>query len=315
MLKPIMSLRDRAQFYHRQLPAAIRRILNETGIPDALIDRYTLGWNGKAITIPIEDRKGDVVLLKLATGPFDASRPPTMEALVAGAPLELFGWKSLLRQPGRIVVAANEFDCVMLEAHGFLAVCSTGEKGSFAAEWVKHFEGIKNVYVCFGRDAASERAAEKVASRLPGATIVNLPEDVGGSGTVSDFFVTLGKRQVDFEKMLASADLRDSFDKAALSAPPAHLVKHAEELMKAVPIAKVIGEYIPLSISRKRLVGWCIWHEGKKPTLKVDVRENAFHCSDCGEAGDAIRFLRLHGSLTFAQAVEQLERIRYEDAA
>jgi hypothetical protein len=314
MLKPIMSLRDRAQFHNRQLPAAIRRYLNEIGIPDALVDRYSLGWNGKAITIPIEDRTGAVVLLKLAKGPFDSSKLPAMEP-AAEAPAELFGWKSLLRQPRRIVVVGNEFDCLMLEARGFLAVCSTGEKGSFAAEWVKHFEGIKDVYVCFGRDAASERAAEKIASWLLGATLVNLPEEVGPSGTASDFFLTLGKSQADFEKLLTAADLRDSFAVAAFTTPPAHLVKHADELMKVVPIAKVIGEYIPLRISRKRLVGWCIWHEGKKPTLKVDVRKNSFHCSDCGEGGDAVRFLRLHGSLTFAQAVEQLERIRYEDAA
>lgn len=314
MLEPIMSLRERAEFYHRELPAAIHRYLNDRGILDVLIDRYKLGWNGKAITIPIENRKGDVVFLKLAEGPFEPSQPPSIESS-AGGPLELFGWKSLLRQPNRIVIAANEFDCMVLEAQGFLAVCSTGGEDSFACEWTKHFEEIDHIYVCFGRDLSSDRAAERIALIMPRATLVNLPEEVGPGGSVSDFFVRLGQNQDEFEKLLAAADLRDSFDVAEFAAPPAHLAKHAEELKKAVPIAKVIGEYTPLAISRKHLLGWCPWHESTKRTLKVDTRKNSFRCSECGEAGDAIQFLRLQGSLTFAQAIEELEKIRYGDAA
>jgi len=311
MLKPLMSLRDRGEFYHRLLARAKRRNLNDRGIPDALIDRYTLGWNGKAITIPIENRDGDVVFLKFATPTFDGPSPK-MET-PPGVPLELFGWRSLLRQPGRIVIAANEFDCMALEARGFLAVCSTGGPGTFDADWVKHFDGIDRIYVCFNRDAASERAAEKVASLLSRATVVHLPETVGAGGGVSDYFVTLGNSPDNFERVLAAADLRESLDIAAWAPPPAHLQKHGEELKKAVPIAKVIGDYTRLRISGKQLVGWCPWHEAGKPTLRVDPKTNTFRCAVCGKSGDTIKFLRLQESLTFAQALEQLQKIRYED--
>jgi len=111
MLEPIPTLRDRAEFYHRQLPDTMRRRLNERGIPDTFVEKYFLGWNGQAITIPVANREGDMVFLKLVKSPFARSGAPKMEA-PPYATVQLYGWDTLLRQPGRVVIAGDEFDRV-----------------------------------------------------------------------------------------------------------------------------------------------------------------------------------------------------------
>jgi DNA primase len=309
MSQPIISLRDRAEFYHRQLPQAMRRYLNSRGIPDTLIERYTLGWDGKAITIPIEDRNGKVVFLKLAKSPFDGTRAPKLQT-PPGASVELFPWKTIQRQPGRIVIAENELDCLVLEARGFPAVCSTAGARSFKAEWAEHFEGIDHVYVCFDRDASGARAAEKVATVIPGATIVRLPEAVGPGGGVTDFFVRLGNTRWDFELGLAK-----TISSVAAETPPpiTRSLKRAERLNADVPIARVISGYTTLRRESDQLIGRCPLHGEDTVSLHVYPKTNTFHCFGCGAGGDVITFVEKAENLTFGQALEALENIRYAD--
>ena len=312
MTQPIISLRDRAEFYHRQLPQAMRRYLNGRGIPDTFIERYMLGWDGKAITIPIEDRNGNVVFLKVEKSPFAGSRAPKMQT-PPGALVELFPWKTIQRQPGRIVIAANELDCLVLEARGFLAVCSTGGVKSFKAEWAKHFEGIDHVYVCFDRDASGERTAEKVARLNPGAKIVRLPEAVGPSGGVTDYFVRLGNTQLDFEMVLAGSKAVPSAVAAETPPPITRFLKRAQRLNADVPIARVIGGYTTLREEYDHMVGGCPLHDERTASLHVYPQTNTFHCFGCGAGGDVITFVEKAENLTFGQALEALENIRYSD--
>jgi hypothetical protein len=87
------------------------------------------------------------------------------------------------------------------------------------------------------------------------AKIVELPEEVGDGGDVTDFFVRLGSNAGDFEKLLTQAT----------SAPPepesppeaAHPVsrldpllrKHVERIKREIPIEQVIGSYVELRAS------------------------------------------------------------------
>lgn len=312
MTQPIISLRDRAEFYHRQLPQTMRRYLNSRGIPDTVIERYTLGWNGKAITIPVEDRTGKVAFLKLAKSPFDGSRAPKMQT-PPDTSVELFPWKTMQRQPGRIVIAANELDCLVLEARGFLAVCSTAGPRSFQAEWAEHFEGIDHVYVCFDRNKSGARAAEKVATLIPGAIIVRLPEAVGPDGSVTDYFVRLGQTRLDFEGALAGSKAVPSALAAETPPPITRTLKRAERLNADVPIARVIGGYTTLREENDHLIGRCPLHDERTASLHVYRQTNTFHCLGCGAGGDVITFVEKAENLTFGQALEALENIRYAD--
>jgi DNA primase len=89
--------------------------------------------------------------------------------------------------------------------------------------------------------------------------------------------------------------------------------KQAERLRAEVPIAKVVGGYVKLRPTKKRLLGYCPLHEETRPTLRVDPRTNTFRCFSCGAGGDAIAFLQEVEYLTFGQALEALENIRYSD--
>jgi hypothetical protein len=42
--------------YHHALPDRIREYLHARGIPDEIIDRRFLGWNGSRIAIPVFNR-------------------------------------------------------------------------------------------------------------------------------------------------------------------------------------------------------------------------------------------------------------------
>src|SRR5438093_1603284 len=112
-----------AREYHAALPARIRQYLNGRGIPDALIERHLLGWNGWRITIPIFDQEGRLVFFKLARDPEGDPSSPKMLA-TPGAHAELYGWEVLKTAPRQVILCEGEFDRLVLEAHGFAAVTS-----------------------------------------------------------------------------------------------------------------------------------------------------------------------------------------------
>ncbi len=175
--------------YHLALPDRIRDYLNDRGIPDSVVDRHLLGWNGSRITIPIPDREGIVRSVKLAKDPEDQSLSPKMLA-TPGARFELYGWEEILGKPDEIIVCEGEFDRLVLEAQGLHAVTSTGGAHSFRPDWAEFFHDIPNVYLCFDRDQAGQRGVDRVARLIPHAKVIDLPDEVGEGGDVTDFFVS-----------------------------------------------------------------------------------------------------------------------------
>jgi hypothetical protein len=311
MLNHLLALRDRAELYHRQLPDAMRRYLNERGIPDTFVEKYLLGWNGQSITIPIPNRDGEIAFFKFARSPFSRNRASKME-MPPSASVELYGWDTLQRQPARVVICGNEFDRLVLEAHGFPAVCSTAGVETFQAEWARHFEGIERVYVCLSSDETLRGGAKRIANLLPTARIVELPEDASDA---ADFFARLKKNRAQFESLLRRADRRANQTNESAEPIPAigRAWKRAERLKSDVPIARVIGMYTTLRHSGAEFVGRCPLHEDKHPSLHVYPATNTFHCFGCGEGGDVLTFLQKKESQTFGQALEALEKIRYSD--
>ncbi len=180
MFKPILTERDTAKLYHRMLPPDIRQYLNGRGIPDTIIDRQLLGWNGKSITIPVFGHDGhEVLTFRLAKSPKDTSDSPKILS-EPGTWAELYGWETLAREPHRVVICEGEFDRLVLEANGIPAVTSTAGAHVFLPHWAKHFERIPRVYICFDRDPAGHDGMEKVRRILPQATIVELPAERQG---------------------------------------------------------------------------------------------------------------------------------------
>lgn len=311
MLHHLLTLRDRAELYQRQLPDAMRRYLNQRGIPDTFIEKYLLGWNGQMITMPIPNRDGEIVFFKLARSPFGRNRASKME-MPPSASIELYGWDTLQRRPARVVICSNEFDRLVLEAHGFPAVCSTAGVETFQAEWAKHFAVIDRVYVCLPSQETPQGGAKRLTHLLPIVRLVELPEDAVDA---ADYFARLKKNRTQFEALLRRADRRATKTNESAEPMPAigRAWKRAERLKSEVPITRVIGRYTTLRHAGADFVGGCPLHEDKQPSLHVYPATKSFHCFGCGEGGDVLTFLQKKENLTFGQALEALEKIRYSD--
>ncbi|MCI0627784.1 MAG: CHC2 zinc finger domain-containing protein [Acidobacteria bacterium] len=300
--------------YHDALPWRIRRYLTEQrGIRDDLIDLYMLGWNGQRITIPIFDRQGAFAFFKLAKDPEDRSDSPKMIAS-PGARAELYGWERVKQEPAQIIICEGEFDRLVLGSHGFSAVTSTAGARVFKEEWAEALKGIPEVSVCFDRDEAGRAGALNVARLLPTARVIELPEEVGEGGDVTDFFVRLGNGRAEFLSLMEVAGpLASDVLKAAgqRSEPLEKRVRRsadnrAERVRHNVLIQDVVSQYVTLKPAGRALRGLCPFHEDHEPSLAVYPDTGTFYCFGCQKHGDVFSFLMEKEGLSFPQAVEAL---------
>ncbi|HJP59866.1 MAG TPA: CHC2 zinc finger domain-containing protein [Gemmatimonadaceae bacterium] len=309
--------REIAERFHRALPDAIRTYLKGRGIPATFIERQLLGWNSDRITIPVFGRDREVLGFRYAKGPDDASDSAEMISEL-GLGTELYGWEALMRNPQRIVICAREFDRLVLEANGFPAVASTGGPDVFLDEWVPYFAPVKQVYICFDRDLRGAAAAKKVQRLLPHARIVTLSPQVGLKGGVTEFFVGLQRRKIDFEVLLADAKSEENDGGGDAPASfrsflPRHrsVRRRAERVKRAVRLHVVVSQYTELQASGTGLVGHCPFHDDRQLSFAVFPANDTYSCSVCGAEGDVVKFLMDKESLTVGQALEALERFEY----
>ena len=298
--------------YYSALPSRIRQYLNNRGITDVLIDSRLIGWNGNRITIPVHNRDGEIAFFKLAKDPEDDTSPKMMAS--PGGYAELYEWGTVLPEPGRIIICEGEFDRMVLEANGFTAVTSTAGAGVFKKEWAKAFANIPEVYICYDRDKAGVKGAERVAMLIPHARIVELPEDVGDGGDITDFFVRLGKPREDFQKLVDAAlpaapkppDARPVWKPRTDSVFPNR--DRVDRIKSSVPIASVIERFVKLHRFGRHLMGLCPFHDDHNPSLAVYPERGSFRCYGCGIHGDVITFIREIEHLGFMEVLERLEQ-------
>lgn len=307
------NLREEALHYHRRLPPTLWAYLVGRGISEPLVHRHLLGWNGERITIPIPAKDGRIAFFKLARDPEDVHVAPKM-LTSPGAMAELYGWDTLRSNPERLVICEGEFDRLVLMTKGFPAVTGTAGALTFLEEWADAIRPIPEVYVCFDRDDAGRRGALKVAGLLPHARIVELPQEVGDHGDVSDFLVGLKRRTKDFENLLRDAKPAPAKEEAA--SPHAFspslsrdIRERLERAKEAIPIDQVVGLYVPLRPSGAKRIGRCPFHEDRTPSFVCFPNTKTFHCFGCGAHGDAVDFLSRYLNLTFLEALDTLERL------
>jgi hypothetical protein len=197
--------------FHQQLPDRIRTYLHIKGIPDPVICRYRLGWNGDRITIPITNKNREVVAFKLAR---EGTNRTELSYLLAPDEerVELYGWERLVYERPRIIICEGEIDRLILEAHGFPAITSIAGPGTCLPGWAEELNKIPEVFVCFHNSAASYDAAAHVSGLIPGCRVVELPQEVGLDGTIEDYFVRLKKTNEDFETLLETGEVIASID-------------------------------------------------------------------------------------------------------
>ena len=302
-----------AKIYHRRLSVKIRRYLNARGIPDPIIEKYQLGWNGRRITIPVSDRDGRLVLYKLGRAPDDPTDSPKMLYDPPGVRADLYGWDTLRTSPASLIVCEGEYDRLVLEARGFPAVTGTGGAGVFKEDWARAIATVPGVYVCYDHDAPGRAGAERVARLISKARVVTLPHDVGEGGDVTDFFVRLGRTPDDFRRLLGEAlpPVAGS-EGPGVRRPTQHPSSGGldiQALKARVPIEDIVTQYLPLHRVGRALMGRCCFHDDHEPSLAVFPDTRSFYCFGCQTHGDALDFLMEVEQITFREAVRVLQRL------
>jgi DNA primase len=234
-----------------------------------------------------------------------------------GARAELYGWEEVKRQPQYLIICEGEFDRLVLQAQGFIAVTSTGGAGVFREEWVRALSTIPHVYICYDRDEAGRRGAHRVGQLLPHAKLIALPPEVGDGGDVTDFFVRLGRTREDFLTLMKQAEPVPppaepviQVDQLKTNAVNSVLRQRVERIKHAVSIVEIIERYATLRRSGDSLVGLCPFHSDHHPSLVVYPATGTFYCFGCRKHGDVITFVQEHEQLTFGQALKVLDSVR-----
>ena len=307
------SLHDVAFAYHHRLPQRLWKYLNGRGIPDEVIHRHLLGWNGQRITIPIPDREGKFAFFKLAKDPEDKSDSPKMLS-TRGAHAELYGWDHVFSNRDQIIICEGEFDRLVLEGQGFAAVTSTAGAATFRPEWAEAFRGMPKVFICFDNDAAGRLGAERVARLILQARVIRLPDEVGEGGDVTDFFVRLGKSRAAFLELLDAAQpVRQKEPALPSDRETSRIVttpdEEVERLKSLVNIEGIVGRYVSLRPSGKNFVARCPFHDDRKPSFVVYPATKSFYCFGCRASGDVFSFLMKAERLNFPEALRVLRKL------
>jgi len=83
---------------------------------------------------------------------------------------------------------------------------------------------------------------------------------------------------------------------------------HIRQILQAVDIIEVVGNYVALKRRGKEMIGLCPFHEDSRPSLNVSASKQIFKCFACGAGGDVIKFLMLRERLSFPEAVQLLAK-------
>lgn len=166
------------------------------GLTDKTIARFEIGWDGKRYTIPIRDESGQLVNIR-RYAPHVAKCKMinyTHGDQSYGSPARLYGIDALKRAPKErpVVVTEGEFDRLMLEQAGFLAVTGTAGCRTWRDEWSQLLTG-RRVAIIFDSDEEGQKAAiEKVAPSIvkysENLKVVKLPLHPQQGKDITDWF-------------------------------------------------------------------------------------------------------------------------------
>lgn len=189
-----------------------RWLREKRGLADATLKKYEIGWDPKRQrnTIPIRDDRGNAVNVRL----YNAKKDPkiinyTEGRYKYGSPARLYGLDELAKYQGKqIVLCEGEWDRLILQQEGFMAVTGTHGAGVFRPEWCAHFRG-KDVVILYDCDREGQAAARNIvlrALRTAGASSVkNVVLPLKGDKDdkdVTDYFHKRGLTAADLQKLI-----------------------------------------------------------------------------------------------------------------
>ena len=304
----------------------IKKYLNDRLITDELIKDFELGYGefygSRWITIPVKDIKGEYALIKLRKDPQDNKNPNKFMFYPIGGEGTLYGAECFL-SGDTIILNEGEMDRILLMSRGVPAVTSTVGAVGFKKDWICAFKNIKKVYICFDRDEAGDKGAERVGQMIleewNDIKVFKcvLPEVVGKGGDITDYLM---KTDGDIDKLLYE-----------MSYPIIAKEKKEKKYREYTNANSGNGEYTNANfgdgeITKENIemarntdcgsflkivrtgagVSWalCPFHNEKTPSLACYEGERGFFCYGCSAGGDAIDLVRELYKLNFVEAVK-----------
>jgi DNA primase len=197
--------------YHKNIPDRIRKYLNQRGINDELINKHKIGYvdgiYGKNwITIPIKGKNDKYLFFKLRIDPETKFYKAKYITYPKGHKAEIFDWETIKERTDYIVICEGEFDKLVLESFDIPAVTNSHGAGTFKSSWYKEFLSYNRIYICYDNDNTGKTNSEKIIAGLlkqgcQEVYQINLPDDVGEKGDITDYICKLGKDPYElFEK-------------------------------------------------------------------------------------------------------------------
>jgi 5S rRNA maturation endonuclease (ribonuclease M5) len=189
-----------------------RWLREKRGLSDATLKKYEIGWDPKRQrnTIPIRDERGNVVNVRL----YNAKKDPKVINYTEGrhkygSPARLFGLDELVRYQGKpVILCEGEWDRLILQQEGFVAVTGTHGAGVFRPEWIAHFRD-KDIVVLYDCDREGQAAARNVVLRAlktaGAASVKNVVLPLKGDKDdkdVTDYFHKRGLTAADLQKLI-----------------------------------------------------------------------------------------------------------------
>lgn len=191
--------RYEALFFHQRLPRRLWRALREAGLPDKLIRRRLLGWDGSRITVPVFNRERGLARFAHLSDPLESAGLGLVEESWSSA--EIYGWETMRERPRRLFITIDPWERLLVEARGLRAIGLTGDPMSFKESWVEDFQGVGGVFVAFPRYGRAFRAAKRIVELVPQARLLYLPPEVGEGG-LEAFFLSLRRSREEFLRLL-----------------------------------------------------------------------------------------------------------------
>ena len=179
---------------------------------DADWARKSLGWHDASlggdpvVAIPYCDWEGHPLPLRYRVG-IDASGPrfewqTGLRVRGGSHPYGLLNWEAIKKQ-SYAILAEGETNVASLIFHGYMALGIPGA-GNYKDTWNPYLKGIEWLYLWQDPDAAGEKLAAQLKSKLPHLRVIKAPPGVKDPNELLQ--QSNGQFQAEFEKLLDLAD-------------------------------------------------------------------------------------------------------------
>jgi len=193
------------------IPTAIQWLREKRGFTDQTLKHYQIGWDHKRQrnTIPIRDERGNVVNVRLYNAKKEAKIINYTEgAHKYGSPPRLFGVDDLVKFQGKqVILCEGEWDRLLLQQEGMMAVTGTHGCSVFKPEWISYFKD-KELVIMLDCDPEGQKAAANILEAFRTASLASIKnvilplKGIKDDKDISDFFHKRGFNGVDLQRII-----------------------------------------------------------------------------------------------------------------